>query len=224
MLNIESEVLQDAQAVGSTYLNMSAVLFEMEKFSEAYEAALKAKDSFISIENDSSLHKTISDETSGHEQVEYDIKMNTIVAYYNMGLALEKLGDNSSAENTYSQGYHLAAVEIGEDHSLTRKLMLKMTRLRTGLPAINKKITKKGENEKRVLMRTTTTASKRTITHKPGETHNLAELISAHRLRSNATNQLLARHTNQLFMIPKRQPISNLPMAVMLNRSVSDVM
>ena len=59
------------------------------------------------------------------------MKENIIIAYFNIGISLQKLDRLEESNQTYQEGYHTAMIELGIDHFLTKKLESKLQQLLT---------------------------------------------------------------------------------------------
>ena len=115
ILELEKHSLGDQSAVGSTYLNISAVLSDMGRFQVSLEFAEKAKDAFV-------LEVQKEDPETGPSPDQLQTRANLVVVYFNMGFTLEQLQMVERATQVYKEGYLTGVEYLSDEHSVTKKV------------------------------------------------------------------------------------------------------
>jgi hypothetical protein len=130
VLQIDKYSLKKKSTMATTYMNISAILSNMGKYTESYKLAKKANIMFLELKEDqlnSMAQGGSSFEPSSNHQSQYGaneqpVLVNFIVSYFNMGIAAECTGNKKLAYEHASQGYHFSLVDLGEEHRLTMSI------------------------------------------------------------------------------------------------------
>lgn len=126
MLQIDKYSLKKKATMATTYMNISAILSSLGKYTESYKLVKKANAMFLELKEEqlSNLKQENTSVTMDNMILEQDqtVIVNFIVSYFNMGIAAECSGNKKLAYEHATQGYHFALVDLGMDHRLTQSL------------------------------------------------------------------------------------------------------
>lgn len=121
--------------MATTYMNISAVLSDMGKYKESYKLAKKANSMFLDLKEEQLSKIGPQDNSEFHDLVnqvsdyERQIKVNLISSFYNMAVSSQRAGNRQLALDHYSQGYHFALVDLGDEHPFTNIILQNMQKL-----------------------------------------------------------------------------------------------
>lgn len=128
VLQIEKFGTKEKLAQASTYLNISAVLYTVDRCKDSLEYALRANEIFVE-HHETQMNEQMKSLIAGcrHEQAaNIPFRTNLVVSYYNLGVNLERCCKKEEAYYAFCEGYHLSSMDLGINHALTKSLRLKL--------------------------------------------------------------------------------------------------
>jgi len=109
-LKMENELSTDEVTLAGTHLNLCAVLSKLEKHTKAFQHALCALEL---------MSRVVSSSNAGASAEDYTV---LAVAYHNVGMEREFLGQYDQAATAFQNGFQVAKRLLGESHPLSLTL------------------------------------------------------------------------------------------------------
>lgn len=120
VLQIEKSVQQRKVTLAATYLNISSVLANMNKYKESVGFSTKSNSMFMEMKEEC---------LSGMRDAEPAELTGLVSSFFNLATSNECLGNLRRALKFANQGYHFALIDLGPSHPLANQLKSYLDRL-----------------------------------------------------------------------------------------------